>query len=120
MARVNYEQVALYLLTCPTLKEAAVKSGIAEKTLYRLRQKDSFKMVLRKVKSEIFNEAMQRAQAYCNESLEVLRSIMHDTSATDSSRVSASKTILELGLALHEDEHIIERLESLERRLNSE
>lgn len=54
------------------------------------------------------------------ESLEVLRTVMNDNTATDSSRVSAAKTILELGVALHEDEHIVQRLASMEKRLQDD
>ena len=54
------------------------------------------------------------------ESLEVLRTVMNDSTATDSSRVSAAKAMLELGVALHEDEHIVQRLASMEKRLQDD
>ena len=110
MARINKELVAMNLLTCPTSKEAAEKSGISVPTLYRLKKDTAFQNVLQEVK----------AQGYCLESLEVLRTIMNDSTATDSSRVSAAKTILELGVALHEDEHIVQRLASMEKRLQDD
>ena len=51
------------------------------------------------------------------DSLETLKNIMIDEEATDSSRVSAARCILELGLTMYEDENIIQRLKELERRL---
>lgn len=117
MARVNKEMVALNLLTCPTNKEAAEKSGVSIATLYRMRKDADFQGILQGVKDDIFRETMQKAQGYCLESLEVLRTVMNDESATDSSRVSAARTILELGVALHEDENIIQRLTDMERRV---
>lgn len=117
MAKLNKEKVAVNLLTCSTLKEAAEKSGISEATLYRLRKNEAFQDVLKAVKNEIFNDAMQKAQGYTLESLEVLRKVMNDDGATDSSRVSAARTILEMGVTMFEDENIIQRLAELERRL---
>lgn len=120
MERINKELVAMNLLTCPTSKEAAEKSGISIPTLYRLKKDTAFQNVLQEVKDNIFGETMHKAQGYCLESLEVLRTVMNDSTATDSSRVSAAKTILELGVALHEDEHIVQRLASMEKRLQDD
>lgn len=117
MARINKELVAVNLLTCATNKEAAEKSGVSITTLYRLKKDQDFQTVLQDVKNNIFQETMQKAQGYCLESLEVLRTVMNDKAATDSSRVSAARTILELGVTLHEDESIIQRLAEMERRV---
>lgn len=50
MARINKELVAMNLLTCPTSKEAAEKSGISVPTLYRLKKDTAFQNVLQEVK----------------------------------------------------------------------
>lgn len=120
MARINRELVALNLLTCSTRKEAAEKSGISVPTLYRLEKDNSFQELLHKVKNNIFLETMNKAQGYCLESLEVLRTVMNDKSATDSSKVSAAKAILELGVTLHEDEQIVQRLANIEKELQDD
>ena len=78
MARINKELVAMNLLTCPTSKEAAEKSGISVPTLYRLKKDTAFQNVLQEVKDNIFGETMHKAQGYCLESLEVLRTVMND------------------------------------------
>lgn len=117
MAKLNKEKIALNLLTYPTLKETAEKSGISEATLYRLRKDAGFQAILKSVKNEIFNDAMQKAQGYTLEALEVLRNVMKDEDATDSSRVSAARSILDIGITLFEDENIIQRLLELEGRL---
>lgn len=64
MARINKELVAMNLLTCPTSKEAAEKSGISVPTLYRLKKDTAFQSVLQKVKDNIFGETMHKAQGY--------------------------------------------------------
>ncbi len=120
MGKLNKENIAINLLTCPTIKEAAEKSGISVTTIYRLKKQDSFQKVLKGIKNDIFHEAMNKAQGYCLESLETLRTVMGNAGATDSSRVSAARTILELGLTMYEDENIVQRLKDLERRLSND
>lgn len=121
MPKLNREAIALNLLTCRTLDECAEKSGISKATLYRMRKNDpEFQTVLVEVKNRMFQDTMRKAQGYCSESLEVLRDIMNNEAATDSSRVSAAKGILELGLTVNEQEIIIQKIDDLERRLTHE
>lgn len=120
MTRSNKELIALNLLTYPTSKEAAEKSGVSITTIYRLKKDKDFQEILQKVKNSIFQETMQKAQGYCLESLEVLRGVAKDKNATDSSRVSAARAILELGISLYENENIIQRLDEMERRLTGD
>lgn len=117
MAKLNREHIAMHILTCSTYEEAAEKAGVSISTLYRLRKKPDFQEVINQVKNSMFQETMHKAQGYCMESLEVLRSIMNDITATDSSRVSAARTILELGINADERENIIRKIEELERRM---
>jgi hypothetical protein len=117
MAKLNRENIAICILTCSTYEEAAEKAGVSKSTLYRLRREPEFQEVINQVRNSIFQETMHKAQGYCMESLEVLRSIMKDYTATDSSRVSAARTILELGLNSAEQEMIIRKIEELERRM---
>ena len=120
MTRSNKELIALNLLTYPTSKEAAEKSGISIATIYRLKKDKVFQKILQEVKDSLFQETMRKAQGYCLESLEVLREVAKDKNATDSSRVSAAKAILELGISLYENENIIQRLDEIERRFTGD
>lgn len=112
----NREMIAMNLLTCKSYLEAAQQSGISERTLQRLRKDPEFQEVVQKVKKELFSESMNKAQAASMKALEVLNDIMSDPDATDSSRVSAARTVLELGLNSVEQEEIMTKLNELERR----
>jgi benzoyl-CoA reductase/2-hydroxyglutaryl-CoA dehydratase subunit BcrC/BadD/HgdB len=120
MAKLDMEEVAIVLFTARSIKEAAEKAGVSISTLYRLRKKEEFKTVYNKIKKEAFSDAMQRAQSYCSESLEVLRAVMHNPTALDSSRVSAARTVLDLGLVMFENENIIEKLNELEKKISDD
>ncbi|MCI3029767.1 hypothetical protein LMF32_12000 [Desemzia sp. C1] len=117
MAKLNKDEIAMNLLTSRTINEAADRSSVSTSTLYRLRKQASFQKILTRVKDELFQETMKKAQSYALDSLEVLREVAVDEDANDSSRVSAARTIIDIGLAANEQEHIIHKLDDLERRL---
>ena len=109
------ENAVYHLLTSPTYAEAARRANVSESTLLRLRKKSEFQEVLNALKKEMFSEAMQKAQSYFKEMLEVLRTIALNEQATDSSRVSAAKGILEMGIQLRNMEEIEAKILALER-----
>lgn len=115
MAKRNYEQIALLVLTQPTLKMAAEKAGISYKTLTRYRKNPEFQAVLQAEKVAIFHDTMQKAQAYTMEALETLREIQNNSALNESARVSAAKGILELGTQLHSMEAIEAELAELRK-----
>lgn len=111
MAKRNYEEVALLVLTSPNLKIAAEKADISYKTLMRYRKNPEFQAVYQQAKKERFRLAMEKSQAYTVEALETLREIQNNPDLNESARVSAAKGILELGVQLHS-------LEAIEAELN--
>lgn len=119
MAKLNRKNIAMCILTTASYEEAAEKAGVSKSTLYRLRKKPEFQDIIVKVKNDMFQDIMKKAQAYSMESLEVLKNIMNDSAATDSSRVSAARTILELGLNSAEQEMILNKIETLERMMSN-
>ena len=119
VAKLNKYNIAVCILTTSTYEEAAEKSGVSKSTLYRLRKDPEFQETINQIKNDMFQDTMKKAQAYSMESLEILRDIMRDSEATDSSRVSAARTILELGLNSAEQEQIINRIEEFERMLTN-
>ncbi|GHV18505.1 hypothetical protein FACS18949_04580 [Clostridia bacterium] len=120
MAKLNREAIAVHVLTCSTYAEAATAAGISNSALYRLRQTPDFQETLRQVKAQMFSEAFQKAQGYSLGAIEVLKSIADSPHAVDSARVSAARTLLEMGLNAAEQEMILDRITELERRLTDE
>ncbi len=110
MAKRNYEQIALCVLTTPNLKAAAEKTGIAYCTLMRYRKNPEFQEVLQSVKKASFETAMQKVQAMTLGALDTLYDICGNPALNESARVSAARTILEFGADAH-------RLEAIEAEL---
>jgi hypothetical protein len=110
VAKRNYEQIALCVLTTPNLKAAAEKAGIAYCTLMRYRKNPEFQEVLQSVKKASFETAMQKVQAMTLGALDTLYEIRGNPALNESARVSAARTILEFGADAH-------RLEAIEAEL---
>ena len=114
----NREVIAINFLTSGSYQECCKKSGITEKTLRKLRKDPQFLDLVKQTKKEMFGECMSKAQAGSIKALEVLNDIMNNPGATDASRVSAARSVLELAYDSANREDIIDRLEEMERRQN--
>lgn len=115
MAKRNYENVALCVLTSPNLKAAAENAGISYTTLRRYRKNPEFQAILQETKKALFGEAMQKAQAYSLDALETLQAVHKNPVLNESARVSAAKGILELAIQLHSMEAIESELAELRK-----
>lgn len=116
--KYNREQIAIDLLLCSSNLEVCKKNAISETTLYRLKKDKSFQELVNKQKEKLFSETMRKAQAYSLEAIEILMSIAKDEEAPQSSRVSASSKIIELGQCMYDQENITKKLEEIERWIN--
>ena len=115
MAKRNYKEIALAVLTSPNRKAAAEKAGISYTTLRRYLKNSEFKTVLQETKKALFGEAMQKAQAYSLDALETLQAVHKNPVLNESARVSAAKGILELAIQLHSMEAIESELAELRK-----
>lgn len=117
MTNDTKEAFALNLILCRTVKEAAQKTGISQKTATRLRRQEEFQKYLSSLKERIYSDTMKKAQALSLDALDTLKGIMQDDSCTDSSRVAAARFLLELGMEAYTKEKIIDEIESLKQAL---
>ena len=103
------------LLQRPTIREAAEAVNLGEATAYRWLREPDFQSHYRAARRRIVEFSISRIQIASSEAVEVLRAVMNDLDAPKSTRVSASKIILELSLKGIELTDIIERIENLEQ-----
>jgi len=120
VAKLNLEAIAVNVLTCSTYADAAKASKISYTTLYRLRQKPEFQEAVRQVKNQMFSEAFQKSQGYSLAAVEALKQMMDNPLSTDSARVAAARTLLEMGLQGSEQDMILDRIAELEKRFADE
>ncbi|ACL04491.1 phage protein [Desulfatibacillum aliphaticivorans] len=113
------EAAILGLLTLPTMAQAAESAGITSRTLLRWLKNEDFIEAYRQARREVVQQAVAGIQGAMSEALDTLRDVMKDAQATPAARVSAARTILDMGLKGVELEDVLVRLEALETQLNN-
>ncbi|NIN91585.1 hypothetical protein GTO36_01020 [bacterium] len=116
--RKKQEAIAA-LLTQPTIKEAAKSAGVGEKTLWRWLQNEEFRESYCDAKRRVVEEGISRLQQVCGEAVETLKEIMRDQEKPPSSRVTASRIILEMAVKALEVQDLTSRVEKLEKTIES-
>lgn len=109
------EKAIMALLTEPTVRQAAEKAGIGQATLFRWMQDPEFDEQYRTAKGLAFTQAINRLQQSTGKAVDTLNEVMDDGDAPPASRVSAAKTILELGIKVREQDEFEKRLAELEK-----
>ncbi len=108
------------LLTAPTMREAAERSGTSYPTLRRwLKTDPDFRSAYRDELSGILEGAALQSRKGLQESVFLLRSIIRDTSINPAVRVTAARALLDSSMKLIEVTDLIARIEALERGENS-
>ena len=108
------------LIQQPTIREAAKAANLGEATAYRWLKNPTFQRGYRTARQQIVELSISQIQKASTEAVDVLREILHDNTAPTSSRVSASKIILELSLKGLEITDILGRLDSLEQAMSTQ
>ncbi len=107
------------LLLHPTREEAAAAAGISGVTLWRWMQEPEFAEAYRKARRQAVQQAIGRIQQVCSEAVATLKTIMEDSEAPASARVSAAKTVLETAIKAVELEDLEARLSILEEKMGA-
>jgi len=108
------ERAIAALLVAPSVTAAAQQIGVNENTLLRWLKDDAFQSDYREARRGVGQQAITQVQRATGEAVETLRSVMQDTDATASARVSAAKAILETAIKAVELEDLEARLVALE------
>lgn len=116
MADLNGKQnkFLIALLKEQTTEEAIEVAGIARNTAYGYLRDPTFQDTLRDARKESVMMVSQQLSNAGKKAVHTLIEIMNDESAPATSRVSASRTVLEYLYRSYEDDEILERIEKLE------
>ncbi|MDA8139438.1 MAG: hypothetical protein M0036_12375 [Desulfobacteraceae bacterium] len=108
------QRAILALLESPTIQKAASQVGISEATLYRWLSNDAFKEELKATKQKIVGHAIARIQNATGLAVDALVEILGDKNSPPSTRVAASRVILEITNKAVEIEELQSRLDRIE------
>jgi len=108
------EKAIMLLLQNKKIEEVAQELKISQVTLYRWLKQENFKQRFSEVRQELFNEALNSLKTLSKQAIDTLDDILKN-GTKETSRVTASKTVLELALRLKEVEELEKRVEELEK-----
>lgn len=111
------EQALTALLSTLTVKQAAQKSGLSEATLWRMLREPVFAQAYAEARRKAMEQTLTVLQQSCAGAVGCLLSIVQDTDAPASVRVSASRSILEYSFKATEQMDMEARLQSIEEAL---
>lgn len=110
------ELLVAALLSEPTIERAARRAGISRRTALRWMADPNFDEQYRQAKRELLAHAMGRLRRVSSRAVDELLAVIEDPGASSASRVTASRTVLEMALRSHEDEELELRIQRLERQ----
>jgi DNA-binding MurR/RpiR family transcriptional regulator len=103
------------LLREPTVQAAAEAAGVSKATIFRWLACPGFSAAYREARGRLLESTLTALQAASTDAVTCLREVINDKAAQVSARVSAAKTVLELGLKAREALEVEERLAYLEK-----
>ena len=113
--RSRTEEAAISALLCePNIAAAAKRAGVGQATLRRWLQDRDFSERYRAARRQVLEQATARLQRAATDAVDALQTIVSDTDAPVSSRVSAARTILNTAYRATEVEDLSERLLTIE------
>ena len=115
----NKEKAIAALLLKPSIPAAAKDVGVGERTLWRWLKDKNFKKAYKEARREVVRQAIAQVQAGLSKAVKTLKNIIDDENASPSARVSAAKTMIDMGLKAVEIEDLESRIEALEARMRN-
>lgn len=114
------EKAIAALLTEPTIKLAAKKTGIGETTLYRWMQEETFDKAYKEARKKALDQTIFRLQQTTTDAVQTLKDVMVDKESPASSRVTAAKTVLEMSFKAYELQDLASKIEDMERYIEEQ
>jgi hypothetical protein len=112
------ERLLPLLISEPSIEGAAKVARVGVRTVFKWLKQETFSRAYRESRSAAVRQAIGQIQAAMGNAVRTLVSIMGDTQAPASSRVSAAKAMIETGIKAVELEDIESRVVEIEKQLN--
>jgi hypothetical protein len=111
------EKVLTALLHHGAVRAAAKEAGVSEATVFRYLQDAEFQRRYRAARASVVDAAIALMQRLCSNAVSTLDTVMHDTEAPASARVSAARTILEQSIGGVELTELRQEIEEIKQML---
>ena len=112
----RFHTLALHLAQGATLRDAAGRAGVPERTAFRVLKKPKFRKLVRRCRSRLWRSLAGKLTAACEDAVANMQQIANDTATAATARVSACRGLLEAALKFKDSADFERRLASLEER----
>lgn len=110
MKEKTADDILQALLTHRTIREAATAIDVSERTIYDYLKDAEFKSRYKAARDDLVSGVSNHLRERMHEAVNVIAEIMNDTETRPQVRLTAAKTILELGAQYTEKQSNAERL----------
>lgn len=117
MNEARMRKIAFDMVTLSTTKEVLEKNRVSPNTLTKLRRDHHFQQLLIETRTQIFEEAINKAATEATAAVERLIAISKNKKAPATARVNADKAILEIGRQYYADRKVLDRIEAIEAEM---
>lgn len=114
------DALIIQLLQCTTVSEAAKAADVTTSTVYRWLKEEQFSKAYRDAQKRLFDVAMGHLQGGTSEAVRTLREIMTSTTAPETARVTAARTVLDFARQHIGQQEIEDRIAALEAGMKNE
>ena len=108
------------MLTSRTVEEATEKADITRNTAYRYLNNDEWQKEYRQKRNELTDTLTSHLLQLGTQAIETLERNMTDPDATPATKNTTAKTILDYIYSNYDREQIVERLEEIERVIETQ
>ena len=115
---ITNEQIIAELLNSETIRAAAKKLGLQEKTVYARMKQPEFKKLYAEARADVISQATARLQNFANQAVSCLALVMAREWTAPQVRVNAATAILQYCLKFSEKADITDKLDQLEAALD--
>ncbi|MBR6393911.1 MAG: hypothetical protein IKS13_03750 [Ruminococcus sp.] len=112
------EVIVAELLNSVSIRAAAKKLGLQEKTIYKRMKQPEFKKLYADARKEVVEQATARLQNFANQAVSCLALVMSKQEYAPQVRTNAADAILRYCLKFSEKADIADRIEALEKVLD--
>lgn len=111
------ERALACLLSEATATEAARKAKVGLSTLMRWMNEEHFRNAYQAARGQLLDAALAKLQGASSDAVATLKNLMEREDVPAAARISAARSILDLGLRLREQMEISERLQLIEQAI---
>lgn len=116
--RIPNARIISALLTTNSVKEAAQSARCSQTAIFDRLKDDQFQKEMHAAQADLMHESLGMLSQLSTQAVQTLADIMNDPDATDTSKISTAKIILDKSIVGYEDTQIVDQIRELKTLLN--